>query len=133
MTSVGITQLSTLCAWVLLQQVLFIEALEMDEETFTEVTTEEDLDSLAVQYLTLKEEERILKRNVAINKKKIEDFLDENKMYHAETCTHHITRTVYDVQSLLNKEEFQRKYSEDWVKKNCKNSTRSMLKIKKKD
>ena len=108
-------------------------ALEMDEETFTEVTTEEDLDSLAVQYLALKEDERVLKRNVAIIKKKIEDFLDENEMYHAETCTHHITRTVYDVQSLLNKEEFQSKYGEDWVKKNCKNGTRSLLKVKLKD
>jgi hypothetical protein len=104
----------------------------MNEEPFTDITDEEDLDALAVQYMTLKDSERVLKRNIAIIKKKIEGFLDDNKMYNAETDTHIITRTVYDTESLLNKEEFQRKYGEDWVKKNCKNSTRSLLKVKEK-
>jgi len=104
----------------------------MNEEPFTEVTDEEDLNLLAVQYLALKENERVLKRNIAIIKKKIEGFLDANKMYHAETSTHHITRTLYDQQTLYNKEEFTRRYGDKWVTKHCKNSPRSRLTVKEK-
>lgn len=104
----------------------------MNEEPFTDVTDEEDLNLLAVQFLALKENERILKRNIAIIKKKIETFLDDNNMHYAETNTHHITRTLYDQQSLFNKEEFQRKYGDKWVTEHCKNSPRSRLNVKKK-
>ena len=81
---------------------------------------------------TLKENERVLKRNISIIKKKIEAFLDANKMYHAETSTHHITRTLYDQQTLYNKEEFTRRYGDKWVTKHCKNSSRSRLTVKEK-
>ena len=104
----------------------------MNEESFSDITDEEDLNLLAVQYMALKENERVLARNIKIIKKKIEEFLDANKMYHAETSTHHITRTVYDQQVLLNKEELTRKYGDDWVNKHCKNSARSRLTVKKK-
>ena len=66
----------------------------MNDEPFTDITDEEDLDALAVQYMTLKDSERVLKRNIAIIKKKIEGFLDDNKMYNAETDTHIITESL---------------------------------------
>ena len=76
----------------------------MNEEPFTDVTDEEDLNLLAVQYLALKENERALKRNISVSRRRLKPSLMQ-QMYHAETSTH-ITRTLYDQQTLYNKEEF---------------------------
>ena len=104
----------------------------IEQESLEEIVTEDDVNMLIIQLEALKQNEKIVKRNITNIKRKLNEFLDEHKMHRVETCTHELTRVQYDVERLLNKEQFQEKYGEEWISKNCKVSTSTRLNIKQK-
>lgn len=104
----------------------------MDDEIAIMTESEDDIYDLIVRLQELRSRESIIKRKVNNVKKKINEFLDEHEISRVENCTHILTRTVVSREVLLNKEEFQAKYGEKWIKENCKHTGITRLGVKEK-